>query len=391
MNHLLSPQRILLIFAAATLVLVGGRLIKSNLDCSYFIVAGSDFTNAGKTPSPITVQKGQGYDGQFFYRYALNPFSFNAGSYGVHVDHPAYRQQRIAYPMLAWLASLGGIPSLVPFTLLLVNILAFLGIGIFMQRLVLFLNGPPIAALYPLLLCGLYLSLSRDLAEVVELFFFTGAIFYLFTARYLLCSIFLSLTLLTRDTSVIGIAPLLAGMCAQTFKKRLAIRNLFFFISPFLLFAAWKIIIYCNIPSVTDAAAGYVSYGLPFNGIIMGLKENMNFSDIIHILQFAFWIIYLLWQVYFVIIVLRAGTLKNLRQMDGIAILKIIYLAWLVVAICLSDNIYGDDWGFVRVFSLWNMVGLVILLAERKHLGRIFGSVSMLIMLLTIARLIVRV
>src|ERR1035437_8242846 len=111
MNYSLSSKKLLLIFLAVALVLTFGRLIKSQFNFSYFIVAGSDFVNSDKTLSPIIIQKGQGYDGQFFYRYALNPFDFNKNDYGVNVDHPPYRIQRIAYPLFAWSLSFGGIPA----------------------------------------------------------------------------------------------------------------------------------------------------------------------------------------------------------------------------------------------------------------------------------------
>ncbi len=61
-----------------------------------------------------------GYDGQFSYWLAMDPSPTAAGT---HFDVPAYRYQRILYPLLArWLAF--GQPGLVPWTLILVNLLA---------------------------------------------------------------------------------------------------------------------------------------------------------------------------------------------------------------------------------------------------------------------------
>src|SRR5579871_2926670 len=172
MSYLPASKNILIVFASVIIALVAGRVIRSHYDFSYFITAGSDFVDSSKTTSPITIRKGQGYDGQFFYRYALNPFNFSKTAYGVTVDHPPYRLQRIAYPFFAWLLSFGGVPSTVPVMLVLINILAFLGIAFFTVRFIIIMNGNPVSAYLPLLLAGIYMSLARDLSEVTEAFFF---------------------------------------------------------------------------------------------------------------------------------------------------------------------------------------------------------------------------
>lgn len=59
-----------------------------------------------------------GYDGQFAYQIALHPLG--AASY---LDVPAYRYQRILYPLAAHLAALGQ-PTVIPWTLIALNILA---------------------------------------------------------------------------------------------------------------------------------------------------------------------------------------------------------------------------------------------------------------------------
>ena len=103
----MSLPRVMLVYALAALLLVLGRLAISGFDASYFIVAGTDYVDAHATPTPIALQPGQGYDGQFFYRYSLSPSDFSKQAHGVTVDHPAYRIQRIAYPLVVWLLSMG--------------------------------------------------------------------------------------------------------------------------------------------------------------------------------------------------------------------------------------------------------------------------------------------
>ena len=64
-----------------------------------------------------------GYDGQFVYQIALHPL--NATPY---LDIPAYRYQRILYPVVGRIVGLGQ-PSLIPWALIALNVLA-LGVGI---------------------------------------------------------------------------------------------------------------------------------------------------------------------------------------------------------------------------------------------------------------------
>ncbi len=391
MNYSLSSKRILLLFLATALVLTFGRLIKSQFNFSYFIVAGSDFVNQDKTIIPVVIQKGQGYDGQFFYRYALNPIDFNKNDYGVNVDHPPYRIQRIAYPLFAWFLSFGGYPAAVPIALVLLNMLAFIGISFYTNKFITLVNGNIVYGLLPLFLSGIFMSIARDLSEVTELFFFTGAIYYLFKPRYLLFSIFATFTLLSHETSMIAFIPLGACLIFRMFRKEFKPPVLFYLLLPFLIFAIWKIIIYFNIPALADTTIRYESIGLPFKGIIMGLKANFNFSDTINSLQFFFWIAYIFWQISFVTMIFRKVSFKQLSGFDNISMLKIIYLSWLILALCLSDNIYSDDWGFVRIFSLWNMVGFLIIIADKKQIGWKFNVFSAMLVLFTIIRLIIRV
>jgi len=92
-------------------------------DPSVFIVAGERFTSPR---ADIYIHPHGGYDGQFYYRLALDPLTGEQTAYDIHFDNPAYRQQRILYPALAWL--LGRVLPL-PWAMLLVNYAALVAIG----------------------------------------------------------------------------------------------------------------------------------------------------------------------------------------------------------------------------------------------------------------------
>jgi hypothetical protein len=100
-----------------------------------------------------------GYDGQFFLFIALDP-----GDAKAYIDEPAYRFSRILYPLTARVLALGQ-ADLVPFALLLVNLLA-VGAGTLAVALLLRRRGlsPWYAALFGLY-PGLFFAVTRDLAE----------------------------------------------------------------------------------------------------------------------------------------------------------------------------------------------------------------------------------
>jgi len=100
-----------------------------------------------------------GYDGQFFLFIALDPADAHA-----YADEPAYRYSRILYPLTAR-AVAGGQSDLIPFSLLLVNLLAVgggtLAVGVLLRDRGLSSWYAVLFGLYP----GLFVAVARDLAE----------------------------------------------------------------------------------------------------------------------------------------------------------------------------------------------------------------------------------
>src|SRR4051812_48413098 len=99
LKHLDSPLTCLLITAILFLPFILGRLAQSRFDLSSFIVAGDRYCDASRVPRGLTVLKASdGFDGQFYYRLALNPFTSQREEFGITLDAPALRHQRVLYP-----------------------------------------------------------------------------------------------------------------------------------------------------------------------------------------------------------------------------------------------------------------------------------------------------
>ena len=130
---------------------------------SLFIMAGHTYTHRAQLPHGLLLVPSAGYDGQFYYRLALDPFNWHATAFGITMDQ-SYRYPRIGYPFLAWIFSLGQ-HQLVPVVLVVLNLfgvaaMAMLGGAFARQSGRHALWGLAFAAYF-----GLVISIGRDTAE----------------------------------------------------------------------------------------------------------------------------------------------------------------------------------------------------------------------------------
>ena len=130
---------------------------------SLFIMAGHVYTHRAQLPRGLLLVPSAGYDGQFYYRMALDPANWHATAFGITMDQ-SYRYTRLGYPLLAWIFSLGQ-HQLVPVVLVVLNLfgvaaMALLG-GVFARQSGRHaLWGLAFAAYF-----GLVISVGRDTAE----------------------------------------------------------------------------------------------------------------------------------------------------------------------------------------------------------------------------------
>jgi hypothetical protein len=165
--------------------------------------AGEMFTSGLEVPANVPIAAGSaGYDGQFYYRLALDPF-LEQVSLGPRLDRPAYRHQRILYPLLARAAALGRWEH-IPVAMMLVNLVSLAALGGLGAYLAMSLgrsaNWGFVFALYP----GFGFSVLHDLPEPVAAVFLLGGIVALRARRYGAASVFYSLGVLTRETVLVA-------------------------------------------------------------------------------------------------------------------------------------------------------------------------------------------
>jgi hypothetical protein len=149
----LHPWLVVLVLG---LVYAGSILIRYNGDPLMFALVGTRYSQGDLGGT-------QGYDGQFAYFIARDP------SGGCRLcDVPAYRYQRILYPLLAWTLAFGQ-PEVVGWTLIVVNVAALVAGTYFTERL---LAARGVSRWYALaygmyggLVAGLRLDLTEPLAH----------------------------------------------------------------------------------------------------------------------------------------------------------------------------------------------------------------------------------
>lgn len=301
--------------------------------------AGSLFVNAGQAPADLLIlTESAGYDGQFYYRLALDPLTRKQTDFGIEIDNPRYRQQRILYPLLAWLFSFGS-PPLVANALILVNFLALVTIGYVAG---LFAKNSHRHALWGLafsLYPGFLLSLSRDLAEITEAALVLAGLVFVAQKRNSLAAALLSLAILAKETALLTAVSLLA----QRKYWRLTLL-------PVVTFAGWQLILNEWWGDSLQTSIG-INFGWPLLGILQGFTlANDETRWLIEVSLLA---------------VFFGCVLFSLQTSDAERHLKVAWALYFGLMLLLTKHVWLEDWAFLRAATPGFMLGTAVLLKTR--------------------------
>lgn len=194
--------------AFVTLLLMGtfvtALLSQENWDPKIFLIEGVNTFEA-------KIVDNSGYDGRFSYYMALDPL----GAMPL-MDHAAFRYQRIIYPLTIWLLSLGGNATLLPWVMMLVNVVAIsITTGLLADLLV--QHGRPawIALAYPFFI-GTLVTLRGNLTEPLALCIAILAIWWLKRGNWKWASAALGVAILTKEIAL----PFLLGVTAWLLMRK---------------------------------------------------------------------------------------------------------------------------------------------------------------------------
>jgi hypothetical protein len=291
-----SAYLIALIVFLFYVTLTAIQLIRSHNDPTTFIHAGTTYVDPARTPAPLHLTQGPGYDGEFYYRLALRPNLIAVTDNGITLDRPSYRIQRIAYPFLAWCIALGN-PSAVPSTLILLNlawltILGFIG-GKIAQHFNHHALGGLLLALWP----GLLYSLTRDLTEIQETACLACGLYAIMRQRHLAAALFLTLAVLTRETASIAVAAIFISALAR-FRDAPKPRDrlpILFPLIPLIIFAAWQCVLW-RIWSKLPLLANPIDRPIPFASLIkFATTHHLPAISTSHLILIALFTLIVLW------------------------------------------------------------------------------------------------
>ena len=199
-----TPTLIVALFLGAYL---GSILARAGGDPLVFVYLGGGFRDGQPLGEKL------GYDGQFAYLIALDP---DPASVAAQLDIPAYRYQRILYPLLARVFAFG-LPGLVPWTLVLVNFAAQIA-GTFLLERILVLQG--VSRWYALsygLWAGLVMAVRLDLNEPLCYTLVACAALAHQRNRLWLSALWLGLAMFAKETAGVFLAAYLASGLAASF------------------------------------------------------------------------------------------------------------------------------------------------------------------------------
>ena len=374
------------------------RFIMGGFDPSYFIVASQNFVEKEYLTQDIMIRD-KGYDGQFFYRYALNPFSkdihyneFHQGNHGIKVDKLKYRRARVLYPLTAWALALGYQPF-VPYTLIFVNIFAFLLIIKISTQLVNRNKAPPYYAYFPLLISGLYLGVARDLSDTMTCAML--ALSYLLfvqkkTGWFLVAS---TLALFSRESSAFYLfIPYILLFIERFHTPSLAgrIKGILPLFLPWLCFLLWSLFLSSLYPEQQGQSllAGIQKhFGIPFRGMYDALTNINEAYSLLYVIVRR--LIYILWSLMLFGLCFREISKNKETIKKG----WMYWNLWASLAFCLSYTyfIYIDPWSFVRVLAPAHLFCFFFLIENKSRLPWWFSTYSLFVLVFTLEMILLRV
>jgi len=342
-------------------------LARHGFDLSALIHAGSRYVDPANLTSPILVAPGaDGYDGQFYYRLALAPFDLHPKAFGITLDSPPWRMQRILYPLLAWGVSFGT-AAFVPVALFAVNLLGLAAVAFFAVRLTRRLELSAVTPLAVLLWPGFFVALSHDTTEIVATAFLVAALDAYFAGRLALYAALGVLATLTRETSILvfggivcfEIAPLLRRLAPASWRRLLICG-----VAP-VSFLAWREAMNL-LWGQTPQAGGAGNIGWPlvgaatmlrdtiFGGRVFVLAHGLNIAITTYVAGSAIWLLS-------VCAIVTARTPAVLKQPAVGALAA----GWLPLAALMSLLTAGGPWidptGYFRAFTECYVVGCLVL------------------------------
>jgi len=379
-----SPRRIGVATGAVALCFAGLRFaVAARGNIASFIIVGANRATRTGLPQGVPVFRGSGYDGQFYYRLALDPLAWGSRAFGITLDTP-YRIDRIGYPALAWLVAAGRGP-LLPVALVLVNVVALGVLGGLGAALARDAGRPPLWGLVFAGYWGLLWSLSRDLTEIVTAAAVVGGLLALRRDRPLLAALALSVAVLSRESALVLVGALCVARLAEWTAVSSRVpphRRSFLAVSertgpssldlawivPLLVFGAWEGAVDAKVGVLPLMASRTSNVGVPVLGITRGVTHYLGLLPSGAAL---------LWFGELTLLgIIGVMAACALRSTEARLHERLAWIGYGVLTISLAPSIWLGDVGF-RSLDDFFLFSWVVLICSRRRLGIPGGLVAL--------------
>jgi hypothetical protein len=347
-------------------------LIAADGDASRFAVVGSTFApDVSQVPPSLHVYpNSDGYDGQFFYRLALDPSALDIGlSHGISFDD-ILRSGRIGYPAVTWAVAVGGRPQLVQWALIAINVAGIGAIGAL---------GGALAHRYGrhagwgLLLAGYWgfaFSVSRDLSEIMAATATLAGLVLLLDRKHLAAAVAFCVAVLTREQALLTAGLFSAGALVSMWRAeprplRERLGPLLPLLLPPLSLAAWSAVVYAVSGDVPLTSSSSSNFGIPFVGLFDAMRDWVGgvgvetdrrpFKSSLNFLQLAA-LVLVLW------CAVRSWRVTRMHRELWFAA-----AGMFILFICLTPQVLDDPANFRTIYDLY-LLGVLLVLASGRSL-----------------------
>jgi hypothetical protein len=209
-----------------SLIYVAITLVRGNFDPKFFALIGPLYDPGVPGGQP-------GYDGQFAYQIARDP-----ANGWTKVDVPAYRYQRILYPLAARVLALGRV-DVIPWALIAINVIALAAGTSITEKILAHYGASRWYALAYALNAGMSMGVRLDLTEPLAYGLAQAGVLLLLKNRSTAAAIAFALAALTKETTLMFAAGAVLAYAAQRDWRR-AINLGVIAAAPFLI---WQLIL----------------------------------------------------------------------------------------------------------------------------------------------------
>ena len=341
-----------------------------------FIASGvKDFSHPSQMVPRISHVPSQGYDGQFYYRFARNPFNWNPTAYGITIDHN-YRYTRIGYSLVAWIVSLGGNARLLPTVLVVVNLVCVALMAYFGAKLAHQAGRHALWGLAFAAYMGLVISVGRDTSEpLADACMLAGILAYRHS-KYIWAAAGIAYAVFTNEPILALPVGYALVRLYQMWKKRVkpGMPDLVWVLPGavfVILEVAEKIVVKGKSGGLADAESNLT---LPFKALVPGVYRDIRLMSWTHMGLYNYELIDFIALAIIVVaglLVIRAARV-NLEE-------KAAFVGFVLIEMVLAsgqfwDSTFNDGRTYIDAF----LMGLILLLATPAVAvtGAVSGAVT---------------